>query len=119
MGIQASKKTADLSSALVALKGKAAPASDSVGRQPEAKASGVRSGAPLNFKVDPDFRRRFRQRAADYRGRAFHVKIIPARITDYDGKDKELYFLPVSQQLAGNSIAKIPRPDGSRTSILW
>ncbi len=56
----ASKKPADLSPALVAVKGKAAPPPDAAGRQPE-----VRATAPLNFKVDPEFRRRFRQRAAE------------------------------------------------------
>jgi len=62
----ASKKTADLSSSLVALKGKAAPASDTVGRHPEATSlSGIRASAPLNFKVDQEFRRRFRKRAAE------------------------------------------------------
>lgn len=60
------KKTADLSSTLVAVKGRAAVSSDASGRQieitppaPSAKTS------PLNFKVEPDFRRRFRQRAAE------------------------------------------------------
>lgn len=65
----AAKKPADLSSSLVAVKGKAAVPPDATGRQPEAaQASPVVSStasAPLNFKVDPDFRRRFRQRAAD------------------------------------------------------
>ena len=58
-----SKKPADLSSSLVSIKGKATPAADAKGRQPEPTISGP-STAPLNFKVDPDFRRRFRQRAA-------------------------------------------------------
>ena len=48
-----SKKVADLSSSLVAVKGEASPA-----LVPAASA-------PLNFKVDADFRRRFRQRAAE------------------------------------------------------
>jgi len=64
----AAKKTADLSSSLVAVKGKATVPPDATGRQPEVPLTaptpqGV--SAPLNFKVDPDFRRRFRQRAAD------------------------------------------------------
>ena len=64
----AAKKPADLSSSLVAVKGKATVAPDATGRQPEAPstpAAPSSSSAPLNFKVDPDFRRRFRQRAAD------------------------------------------------------
>ena len=61
----AAKKPADLSSSLVAVKGKATVAPDATGRQPEAPsvpAAPSSSSAPLNFKVDPDFRRRFRQR---------------------------------------------------------
>jgi hypothetical protein len=63
----AAKKSADLSSSLVAVKGKATVPPDATGRQPEAAAPATPStgNAPLNFKVDPDFRRRFRQRAAD------------------------------------------------------
>lgn len=57
-----SKKAADLSSSLVAVKGKAVAPADAVGRQPEAASS---SAAPLNFKVEQEFRRRFRQRAAE------------------------------------------------------
>ena len=60
----ASKKTADLSSSLVAVKGKAAPTADATGRQPEAQPAQAAGTAPLNFKVAPEFRRRFRQRAA-------------------------------------------------------
>ena len=48
-----SKKMADLSASLVALKGEAIPATAPV------------ASAPLNFKVDANFRRRFRQRAAE------------------------------------------------------
>ena len=60
------KKTADLSASLVAVKGAAAPATDAIVRQPEpAPVSGPSANAPLNFKVDPEFRRRFRQRAAE------------------------------------------------------
>lgn len=66
----AAKKSADLSSSLVAVKGMATVPPDATGRQPEAPAPAAPQGqatasAPLNFKVDPDFRRRFRQRAAD------------------------------------------------------
>lgn len=64
----AAKKPADLSSSLVAVKGKATVAPDATGRQPEASPAPVAAptgSAPLNFKVDPEFRRRFRQRAAD------------------------------------------------------
>lgn len=46
------KKTADLSAGLVATKGQAAT------------ATATAASAPLNFKVSPDFHRRFRQRAA-------------------------------------------------------
>ena len=56
-----SKKSADLSASLVAVKGQASPSADATGRQPEP----ARASAPLNFKVDADFRRRFRQRAAE------------------------------------------------------
>jgi hypothetical protein len=59
------KKTADLSSSLVAVKGKATPPADATGRQPEVTPPPSTRNAPLNFKVDPDFRRRFRQRAAE------------------------------------------------------
>ncbi len=67
-----SKKTADLSSSLVAVKGQAMPTADAVSRQPEAQPTEnpapkgkSAATAPLNFKVAPEFRRRFRQRAAD------------------------------------------------------
>lgn len=59
------KKTADLSSSLVAVKGKAVAPADAAARQPEAAPPSSRASAPLNFKVDPEFRRRFRQRAAE------------------------------------------------------
>lgn len=63
----ASKKTADLSSSLIAVKGKASAAPDAVARQAEPPPAGAppTGSAPLNFKVDPEFRRRFRQRAAE------------------------------------------------------
>jgi hypothetical protein len=57
-----SKKTADLSSSLVAVKGKATAPIDATGRQPEETS---RSNMPLNFKVEKEFRQRFRQRAFD------------------------------------------------------
>ena len=64
------KKTADLSSSLVSVKGSAVVPPDTTGRQMEPhKAVGpapkLPSASPLNFKVDADFRRRFRQRAAE------------------------------------------------------
>ena len=59
------KKPADLSAGLVAVKGKAIPVSDGNGRQSEtAPTASNASTAPLNFKVDAEFRRRFRERAA-------------------------------------------------------
>jgi copper oxidase (laccase) domain-containing protein len=62
----ATKKTADLSASLVAVKGSATAAADAAGRQPEVPPTAVSpSVAPLNFKVDAEFRRRFRQRAAE------------------------------------------------------
>lgn len=61
-----SKKSADLSSSLVAVKGQASPSADATGRQSEtSSALSPVASAPLNFKVPPDFRRRFRQRAAE------------------------------------------------------
>jgi hypothetical protein len=61
----AKKKTADLSASLVAVKGAALAATDAQGRQPEPPPAASPVAAPLNFKVDADFRRRFRQRAAE------------------------------------------------------
>ncbi len=58
------KKIADLSSSLVAVKGKAAVIPETPPAQPPARSQSA-SNAPLNFKVDPEFRRRFRQRAAE------------------------------------------------------
>ncbi len=64
-----SKKTADLSASLVAVKGQASAAADAQGRQPEPAPQPVptapRTDSPLNFKVDQEFRRRFRKRAAE------------------------------------------------------
>ncbi|MFA5112411.1 MAG: hypothetical protein WC443_13450 [Desulfobaccales bacterium] len=59
------KKPADLSSSLVAVKGKAAAPLDATGRSEEAAPPASTRSAPLNFKVDAEFRRRFRQRAAE------------------------------------------------------
>jgi hypothetical protein len=60
------KKTAELSSSLVAVKGKAIASPDATGRQRETTPSLLSpANAPLNFKVEPEFRRRFRQRAAE------------------------------------------------------
>ncbi|MGE4538379.1 MAG: hypothetical protein AB7D37_14985 [Desulfovibrio sp.] len=62
------KKTADLSSGLVAVKGQAVVGADAPTRQLEAEpaeATSKASVSPLNFKVDAAFRRRFRQRAAE------------------------------------------------------
>lgn len=61
----ASKKTADLSSSLVAIKGQAIPTADAPSRSPESEPAPSIASAPLNFKVDAEFRRRFRQRAAE------------------------------------------------------
>jgi len=65
------KKPANLSSGLVAVKGQAAAGADATPRQLETPAAVAATGneakptpaanAPLNFKVDADFRRRFRQ----------------------------------------------------------
>ena len=60
-----SKKTADLSAGLIAVKGQAVPANEAAVRQLELASTGPKSSAPLNFKVDLAFRRRFRQRAAE------------------------------------------------------
>ena len=60
-----SKKPADLSAALVAVKGQAIPAVDSMEQKPLENLAASKSSAPLNFKVDLEFRRRFRQRAAE------------------------------------------------------
>ena len=59
------KKSANLSPSLVAVKGTATPASDTIGRQAEPIQPSSAASSPLNFKVDADFRRRFRQRAAE------------------------------------------------------
>jgi len=59
------KKTAVLSSSLVAVKGSAVVPPDAAGRQLEVAPVPWLSNAPLNFKVEQEFRRRFRQRAAE------------------------------------------------------
>lgn len=56
------KKTAPLSPELVATKGQAAVGKDATTRQ---LGAGEESSAPLNFKVSPEFRRRFRTLAAE------------------------------------------------------
>jgi len=53
----AAKKPADLSSSLVAVKGKATVPPDATGRQPEVPSIAPApqgTSAPLNFKVDPE-----------------------------------------------------------------
>lgn len=61
-----SKKSADLSPSLVAVKGQASPSADATARQSGSSPAPAAAGsAPLNFKVPPEFRRRFRQRAAE------------------------------------------------------
>jgi hypothetical protein len=60
-----SKKSADLSASLVAVKGQASPSADATGRQSGSSPTLPVGNAPLNFKVPPEFRRRFRQRAAE------------------------------------------------------
>jgi hypothetical protein len=57
----ATKKTADLSASLVAVKGQAVTATDTA----EPVSDATSAITPLNFKVDAEFRRRFRQRAAE------------------------------------------------------
>ena len=59
------KKTAELSAGLIAVKGQAAPSSDAAGRELAPVSTVSKASAPLNFKVDLAFRRRFRQRAAE------------------------------------------------------
>jgi hypothetical protein len=59
------EKAADLSASLVAVKGKASASPDAAARQPEVPVASASYSSPLNFKVDPDFRRRFRLRAAE------------------------------------------------------
>lgn len=59
----ATKKTANLSPGLIATKGTAEPVTGSVSRG--APNQDAKPGAPLNFKVSEDFRRRFRLRAAE------------------------------------------------------
>ena len=60
-----SKKPADLSPSLVAVKGQASPSADATGRQSGSSPALAVGSAPLNFKVPAEFRRRFRQRAAE------------------------------------------------------
>jgi hypothetical protein len=65
MTTKTTKKPAALSPSLVAVKGKATVSSDAKGRQPSAAESSP-NDRPLNFKVDAEFRRRFRQHAASH-----------------------------------------------------
>jgi hypothetical protein len=60
----ARQKTADLSAGLVAVKGAATAPADASSREAQPAERAIPGSAPLNFKVDPDFRRRFRERAA-------------------------------------------------------
>lgn len=61
------KPVGDLSPGLVAIKGQATVVDSEVSPSPrDSKDSGgTKSSAPLNFKVDAEFRRRFRQCAAE------------------------------------------------------
>jgi len=59
----ARKAAAELSPGLVAVKGDAQAPTDATGRAQEQDKK--TATAVLNFKVDPEFRRRFRQRALD------------------------------------------------------
>jgi hypothetical protein len=57
-----SKKSAELSAGLVAVKGQAAPANDMPGRTAAAKPEAGQD--PLNFRVSSEFRREFKIYAA-------------------------------------------------------
>jgi len=59
-----SKKPAELSAALVAVKGEAAPANDMPGRTAAASRKPEAGQDPLNFRVSPEFRREFKTYAA-------------------------------------------------------
>lgn len=59
-----SKKPAELSAGLVAVKGAAAPASDMPGRTPATSHKPEAGQDPLNFRVSPAFRREFKTYAA-------------------------------------------------------
>lgn len=59
-----SKKPAELSPGLVAVKGQAAPANDMPARATAAKAKPEAGQDPLNFRVSGDFRREFKTYAA-------------------------------------------------------
>jgi len=61
----AAKKVAPLSADLLVTKGKAAVGADATPRQMDPTPTSSGSTSPLNFKVDADFRRRFRSRAAE------------------------------------------------------
>ena len=57
------KKTAELSAGLVAVKGQAAPANDMPARAADPKSADTGQD-PLNFRVSADFRREFKTYAA-------------------------------------------------------
>lgn len=60
-----SKKTAELSAGLVAIKGQAAPANDMPSRASAPSKQKPEAGQdPLNFRVSPEFRREFKTYAA-------------------------------------------------------
>jgi hypothetical protein len=59
-----SKKTAELSAGLVAVKGEAAPANDMPARVRDTGAATETGHDPLNFRVSPAFRREFKTYAA-------------------------------------------------------
>jgi hypothetical protein len=59
-----SKKPAELSAGLVAVKGKAAPANDMPGRVADAGKPTETGQDPLNFRVSAEFRREFKTYAA-------------------------------------------------------
>jgi hypothetical protein len=61
-----SKKPAELSAGLVAVKGQAAPANDMQGRLAEAGKPKETGHDPLNFRVSATFRRDFKTYAASH-----------------------------------------------------
>jgi hypothetical protein len=61
-----SKKPAELSAGLVAVKGQAAPANDMPGRVAEARNPREAGQYPLNFRVSAAFRREFKTYAASH-----------------------------------------------------
>jgi hypothetical protein len=61
-----SKKPAELSAGLVAVKGQAAPANDMDGRIADARKATETGQDPLNFRVPAAFRREFKTYAASH-----------------------------------------------------